>query len=190
MLSISAATGDGVDYWLETLFASLEAGTRIAEVDYDIYAEGEAILGWLNAVVSLCQKFGQGKWKELCEKIMAELGKAFQEAHTDSGHVKIIITNGDNFLMSNLASTAAMPVLHGKLPTDVTDAVMITNARVEMGPQRLEDIVRAALEKACALFAVEATVAGLKSFSPGRPQPTWRYDSVFPKNGRMSKRTS
>ena len=182
VFSISAATGDGVDSWLEALFATPEAGTRIAEVDYDIYAEGEAILGWLNAAVSLRHKSGQGKWKELCEELMAGLGEAFQEAHADTGHVKIIITSGDNSLMSNLTRTAAVPVLRGELPASVIDAEMIINARVEMSPQQLEDIVRATLEKACSRFAVEATVTALKSLSPGRPEPTWRYDSVFPKN--------
>ena len=50
---ISAAHGDGVDAWLEYIIEQRPAGTRIAAVDYDEYAAGEAALGWLNASLRL-----------------------------------------------------------------------------------------------------------------------------------------
>ena len=179
VLGISAVTGDGVESWLEQLFAMPKAGTHIAAVDYDIYAEGEAILGWLNAAVSLRQKSGQGKWREFCQKLMAELDGAFTGAHADTGHVKIIIANGKNSIISNLTRTAAAPGLHGDIPAAVPDVEMLINARVEMTPERLEGIVRTALSDACALLDIEATVTALKSLSPGRPEPTWRYATVW-----------
>ncbi|MEI7834429.1 MAG: GTP-binding protein, partial [bacterium] len=46
---ISALTGAGVAEWLGEVTASGISGGHIVEVDYDIYAEGEAVLGWLNA---------------------------------------------------------------------------------------------------------------------------------------------
>ena len=36
---------------LDDLLSSEQAGTRIADIDYDTYAEGEAALGWLNAEI-------------------------------------------------------------------------------------------------------------------------------------------
>ena len=51
VFAISAQTGQGVDEWLGFVLDTQPAGQRIAEVDYDVYAEGEAVLGWLNAAV-------------------------------------------------------------------------------------------------------------------------------------------
>jgi Ni2+-binding GTPase involved in maturation of urease and hydrogenase len=44
----SALNGQGIDDWLESVLSGGPAGSRIAPVDYDRYANGEAALGWLN----------------------------------------------------------------------------------------------------------------------------------------------
>jgi G3E family GTPase len=51
--AVSAKTGDGLDTWLGELQRHAAVGQRLADVDYDVYAEGEAVLGWLNATVTL-----------------------------------------------------------------------------------------------------------------------------------------
>lgn len=53
IFTVSAKTGKGLDAWLDEVTTHSDAGKRIAEVDYDVYAEGEAVLGWLNATVML-----------------------------------------------------------------------------------------------------------------------------------------
>jgi G3E family GTPase len=53
VFSMSAKTGAGLDSWLAFLAGGTRAGQRIAEVDYDVYAKGEAVLGWLNARVQI-----------------------------------------------------------------------------------------------------------------------------------------
>ena len=53
ILAVSVRAGSGLDAWFAAL-AETEQGTRDAmTVDYEIYAEGEALLGWLNATVQL-----------------------------------------------------------------------------------------------------------------------------------------
>ena len=46
---ISALHHKGLESWLKSLHSDTKVGTRIAEVDYDIYAKGEALMGWYNA---------------------------------------------------------------------------------------------------------------------------------------------
>jgi len=53
LLCASALRGEGVEDWLEYVMKEETAGTRIAEVDYDAYADGEAALGWLNCTAKL-----------------------------------------------------------------------------------------------------------------------------------------
>ena len=51
IISISVRSGDGVSEWF-SLLEKLEPGSSAAmAVDYDTYADGEALLGWLNATV-------------------------------------------------------------------------------------------------------------------------------------------
>ncbi len=51
--AISVKTGEGIESWLEYVLTGVEAGKHIVEIDYDKYAEGEAVLGWLNCSASL-----------------------------------------------------------------------------------------------------------------------------------------
>ena len=53
LMTISALTGEGVDAWLDYVSRDQPAGRKIAAVDYDTYAAGEASLGWLNAAAKL-----------------------------------------------------------------------------------------------------------------------------------------
>src|ERR1700676_2549681 len=48
ILTVSARTGANLDDWFGRLSSPL-ASRPAMEVDYDMYAEGEALLGWLNA---------------------------------------------------------------------------------------------------------------------------------------------
>ena len=48
VVTVSARTGANLDDWFGRLSAPL-ASRPAMDVDYDVYAEGEALLGWLNA---------------------------------------------------------------------------------------------------------------------------------------------
>src|SRR5687768_4933933 len=49
VLAASARNGDGLQPWFERLLAQDQVARRVMEVDYEIYGDGEARLGWLNA---------------------------------------------------------------------------------------------------------------------------------------------
>src|SRR5262249_41169848 len=51
VLRVSAKTGDGFAALTELLDQEGNFGRRILDIDYDVYAEGEAELGWLNSSV-------------------------------------------------------------------------------------------------------------------------------------------
>lgn len=53
VMTISSKNGNGINEWLNEVLNRTDAGKRIVEVDYDRYAEGEAVLGWLNSTIEL-----------------------------------------------------------------------------------------------------------------------------------------
>jgi Ni2+-binding GTPase involved in maturation of urease and hydrogenase len=174
VMMVSALTGEGIDAWLDGVIRRNDAGKRLAEVDYDIYAHGEAVLGWLNGTVEL-----QGKstdWDQLLGALMNDLCARFERENLPVGHVKAIVENGGNVAVANFTGGAKTLSVRGSAGTG--DVCRLTvNARVETTPENLDGIVRAALNAHTAGLACNELA--WKYFQPGRPNPTYRFDNVI-----------
>ena len=173
--TISAVTGAGVSGWLDEALTSTTAGDRIAEVDYDVYAEGEAALGWLNADLSLATRgCCIPDWRLLCLFVMREMKQAFTKRRAAVGHVKTILTANGRFCAGNLTRLGGPIDLRGELDGGATRVRMTINARVEMAPKELKEIVLKALESVIGGH-LRVTVHNLRAFRPARPRPLHRY---------------
>ncbi|HEX7585985.1 MAG TPA: GTP-binding protein [Prolixibacteraceae bacterium] len=175
VMTVSAITGEGIDEWLEEVMNRTDAGQRLAEVDYDVYAEGEAILGWLNSNIELSGE--PTNWDAFARKLLQDLSQQFDSRKASVGHVKIILEAGDNYLTGNLTGEGNTLNFRGSAGTS-TKARLTLNARVEMVPEVLEEIVRRALyENTKGNLAVK--IVALRCLSPGRPNPTYRFDRII-----------
>ncbi len=56
--AVSARGGEGLDEWFARLASAEQPGGETMAVDYEIYADGEALLGWLNCTVALAAAGG------------------------------------------------------------------------------------------------------------------------------------
>jgi G3E family GTPase len=172
--AISSRTGNGLEAWLDLMLSSNEAGKHIVEVDYDKYAEGEAVLGWLNCSASLSGK--NADWDAFTRSIMEDLALKIDQMNLTVGHVKMIVENGDQYISANLTGKAETLTFRWAAGTG-NAAEMIFNARVEMAPEALEKLFTASLKKATD-GVIEVKIRRLRSLSPGRPNPTHRYNKV------------
>jgi G3E family GTPase len=170
---VSAQNGQGVDEWLAATQRDGSVGRRILEIDYDTYAEGEAVLGWLNADIALVSTGKAADWRGFGEALMGSLRDAFQRRNAAVGHVKILLSSGNETLTANLTRARGSVSLRGDASRSLS-AELIVNARVETSPEELESAVRAALAAAGGT-GIKATVRSLRSLRPGRPRPTYRY---------------
>jgi len=178
VMTISANTGDGVDEWLNEVLNRTDSGKRLAEVDYDIYAEGEAALGWLNSTIELHGQ--QADWDVFALNLMHSLSRQFDSRKASVGHVKIILEAGDNFLTGNLTGLVSTLNFGGSAGTG-SEAMLTLNARVEMSPKDLEQIIRQTLDE-CTKGNFTMEIRALRCLSPGRPRPTFRFDHLVPVN--------
>lgn len=176
VLSVSAKTGDGVDAWLDAVTTRSDAGQRVVSVNYDVYAEGEAVLGWLNASIML--RGQAADWHAFAETLLRTLSQRFDAGGAAVGHVKLMLSAGEAFLMGNLTGRAETLSLRGSVPPGA-EASLTLNARVQMTPEALDATVREVLAAVCA-GRVQADIAAWRCLSPGRPRPTHRYDHVVP----------
>ncbi|MGQ9588863.1 MAG: methyltransferase domain-containing protein [Planctomycetota bacterium] len=174
---ISALTGEGVDEWLSAVLGGTRSGCRIADVDYDTYAEGEAVLGWLNAAASLESTRDDADWPALCRRLLEGLQDAFQARSAQVGHVKLFLTSPQGRFVGNLTSTEGRVSVRTDLAGSSAETRLVVNARVEMDPEELESVVREALERAAG-GDVRIEFREIRSLRPGRPRPTHRYAAV------------
>lgn len=173
VLRVSAKTGAGFDALLELLDQRGGFARKILDVDYDVYAEGEAELGWLNSslTVRADRPFPlDDLLLGIIERLRIELAR--QEAET--AHLKAIGLWEGFFGVANLISREALPELSLPSRCTVREVDVIVNARVACDPAMLQRLVEEAVQEAAALLGAEAEFRQTQSFRPGRPVPTHR----------------
>jgi len=174
VMTVSAITGEGIDEWLNIVMSGTKSGQRLAKVDYDVYAEGEAVLGWLNTTVEL--KGAQTNWDAFARNLMLDLSEQFDSRKASVGHVKMILEAGNDFLKGNLTGLNNTLNFRGSAGTS-SEARLTLNARVEMSPEELEQIVRETLD-VNARENIMVKIVALRCLSPGRPNPTFRFNRI------------
>jgi G3E family GTPase len=174
VLRMSAKTGQGFEALTELLDQKGHFGQRILEIDYDIYAEGEAELGWLNSSVHV--EADKPFALDACLlDVVGALQKAVAAEGAEVAHLKAIGLSEGLFGVANLVSSTTQPELSLASGCQVTEADIIVNARVAMDPAVLQDRVRTTLEKVCGARGGAVRENKTQSFRPGRPMPTHRY---------------
>jgi G3E family GTPase len=171
IMTISSKTGEGIDEWIGYVLKNESSGDHILDLDYDKYAEGEAALGWLNCSVYLS---GEAiDWDLFTRDFMKDIASRLDSMKLNVGHVKMIIERGDQYISANL--TGGPETLNFRWSAGISDnAVMTLNARVEMTPNDLQNLVLETL-KAHTSDKVSGTIKRINSISPGYPKPTYRF---------------
>ncbi len=172
LFSISSESGTGLQDWLTAVLARNDAGTKLAEVDYDTYAEGEAVLGWLNTRLTYTD---HGDWQVIATTIMEKLQQRLALQKMAIGHVKLIAENDDESLIINLTGSEKKPKIRGAISAKAQTTLTL-NARVETSPQQLEQEVRQVISETTSHLSLSAE--SWNCLQPGRPDPTYRYDAI------------
>jgi G3E family GTPase len=171
---ISAKNDEAIELWLAEVLNNNQSGKTLADIDYDTYAEGEAVLGWLNTSLTLTGN--ETDWNHFSETLLKSLSTRFDALNATVGHVKMILEADENFILGNLTGTKNTLSLSGKInPSPQTK--LILNARVQLDPEQLKKIV---LEEISGFEnqSIEFDNLELRCLSPGRPNPTFRYDHI------------
>jgi G3E family GTPase len=176
LFAMSALTGEGVGAWLEFVEAEKPSGQVIAEVDYDEYAAGEAALGWLNALLQLRAEQGTD-WAAFCLELLKAMQAEFCRTSAEVAHVKLHLTTRGGNLLANLTSNDGPPRIRGAVEGAHQQAVLLVNARVHIGPDRLRTVLERCLHSTAG-DAVRVVVDDIQNFAPARPRPTHRFNTL------------
>jgi Ni2+-binding GTPase involved in maturation of urease and hydrogenase len=168
---VSSKTGQGLEGWLETAMKSTYQGSKQMEMDYDVYAEGEAVLGWMNTELSLVAEEAVD-WDGWFRDLIVRLATEIDLNHLVVGHLKAIIQNDAGSLLANVTGRQDTLQFRGGINPG-KNATLTINARVQTEPGTLEKLVFGTFEKSIA-WAGTQNVISLNTLSPGRPNPTHR----------------
>jgi hypothetical protein len=143
------------------------------EVDYEVYAEGEALLGWLNAAarIEANQPFdGNALLRRIADDIQARLMTKGGEI----AHLKMTLApdEGNDLAVLNLVRGDGKAESLHQLQDDLEAGELLVNLRAEADPELLREAVLAVLDGLGAPFNVK--IDHTESFRPGKPQPTYR----------------
>jgi hypothetical protein len=173
VLTVSARTGEHLDRWFDRLGEQL-ASRAAMDVDYDTYAEGEALLGWLNATCRLTAST-PFDGNEFLRRLADEIHVRLADAGFEIAHFKMTLApdTGDDLAVLNLVRTDASAEMPHRLQEPLTDGELIVNLRAEGDPEPLKTMALAGLAAATPA-GVTAKIEHIEHFRPGRPEPTHR----------------
>ena len=182
VLAVSARHGTGLDAWF-TRITSAEQAARIAmDVDYQVYADGEALLGWLNCTVAVAaqQAFDADAF---LKQLAGEIQRRLCAVNAEVAHLKMTLSpdsglTGD-IAAVNLVRNDFVPELSFHLEEPVASGQLIVNLRAEAAPDVLGTAVREGLTATARILpTLHATLDHLEHFRPGKPTPTHRMATL------------
>ena len=178
-LEISARNEVNLDAWLDRITSREQAGGKAMEVDYEVYADGEALLGWLNCTVQLAadRAFDSDRF---LRRVAEATQERLRERQAEVAHLKMTLSPNSampgDLAVVNLVRNDFVPEISLKLDGPVKGGQLIINLRAETAPDVLASVVREALAASAQAFpCLRATLDHLEHFRPGKPSPTHRF---------------
>jgi Ni2+-binding GTPase involved in maturation of urease and hydrogenase len=172
-LMFSATTGEGLDELMSWLDSQGARGQALADIDYDVYAAGEAELGWLNSVISV-----EGDSPVDVDALLLELAQALQSALRDAAceiaHGKLLLDAGGLTAAVSLVDHDSSVVLSRRAATSARSFTLTINLRVQADPVVLGDLLHRCLDEWTERHDLTIVGGSGQSFRPARPEPTHR----------------
>ena len=142
------------------------------QLDYDLYADGEAELAWLDEEMVI-QTNDQNASGVVIQLVNIIYFKILQQKYP-VGHLKFLINDGQKQRKISFSSIA-MPELKQEFPDSKVDRIsLLINARVQTNPLLLSDIVSDSIDEVEMSTCCKVIRSAASAFRPGYPRPTHR----------------
>ncbi len=188
VLAMSARSGEGVEAWLDTIQDLTQelAGGRVRsamEVDYDLYADGEALLGWLNMTMRIRgpefdgNEFLMSFLKDLQARAAAVAAEGLRIAHLKA---TLTPSSGNDVGVVNLVRDDYSVEQSHRLVSPLEDGTLVLNFRAEGAPEVLQNVAENSLRDLLSQLRLTGELAVCEAFRPTPPNPTYRLAEQHP----------
>ena len=171
VIPYSAKTGQGLKDIAELVISRDKSLKRPVDVDYDLYAQAEAELGWYNGSFRFTANDEIDSY-DLAASILNDVARRFRPEEV--AHVKLLFSSPSNALKMSLVmeSLGVDGVRGGRKAKG--ECTLNVNARVISSPDELRAGMRDAVLRALSSKGAVGVDYQDECFSPGRPNPTFR----------------
>lgn len=188
VLAMSARSGEGVEAWLDTIQNLTQeiASNRVRgamEVDYDLYADGEALLGWLNITMRVHgEEFDGNEFLMSLLRDLQSRAAAINEEGVRIAHLKATLTpsQGNDVGVVNLVRDDYSVEQSHRLVSPLEDGTLVLNFRAEAAPEVLLNIAENSLRELVSQLRLTGELIVREAFRPSPPKPTHRLAEQVP----------
>lgn len=178
---VSGRTGEGLEAWFEALLEARSAPASLMEVDYQRYANGEAMLGWVNSEADCVAQASGHDWAVWLEACGRRISALLAEEGGEIGHFKMSVeAAGRRWRIHQVMTGDELVLIEDALDPGAdrgaeSEARLLVNLRAEGEAGRLEALVERAFREQS---AVAVKVRDRAAFQPGKPRPTHRMTAL------------
>jgi G3E family GTPase len=159
-----------VQSWLDTLdYMGGSSWSQSLDLDYSLYAEGEASLAWLDQEVELFSPSHDAVGEAI--RIMQQIHDSIREAGFPIGHLKCVID--ETFKISFTQTEVTETELHAY--GRKSGCRLLINARVQTEPSLLDQLVKDCMDSVTERFGTRILPLSHATFRPGYPRPEHRF---------------
>lgn len=161
-----------IEHWLSVLRNFKPSRQRASlDIDYDIYAKGEAALAWMDEYI-IINSPGQNAI-DIAHELIREIHQRLIHYKITIGHLKFFIDSNDLKKKISITTTSAVySYIHEGHRSD--SASILINARVQTEPVILETIINDSFNSVTQQFNCTIDELQKKVFKPGYPRPAHR----------------
>lgn len=140
------------------------------DIDYDVYAEAEAELGWYNGIIGM-ESDSPFTPDDVASDVILSLKAALG---VNAAHAKLLLTTRQGSLKMSLAGGRIGADAASGTGADETEAQLILNIRALDSPENLESLARKVCRDAFEPRGIRETAYTSRALIPGAPKPTHR----------------
>lgn len=162
---------NNIEKWMSVLEQFEPSDRASLDIDYDMYADGEAQLAWLDESMTIVSS--QKNAVMIAKEIISQIDHDIKEKKLTIGHLKVFIETTD--WKKKISITSSLPLLsHSPEENAAVQAHLLINARVQTEPIILQQIVDATLKQMVQKHDCNIMVEKWSAFKPGYPKPLHR----------------
>ena len=180
LFCVSAKEGLDLLPWFEALEQSSLPVQAAMQIDYDTYAEGEALLGWLNATLKI-RSAGPIDANHLLAALAERLRCRLNRQEIEIAHLKMTLDGGQPLIglaVISVVGNESCDALRETLDVPIQAGSLIVNLRAEAAPEELSGALETVLDQLCRERpGLEFSTDHQECFRPARPTPEHRIAS-------------
>ena len=160
--------------WFDAVLDGESVEKATMQLDYDTYAEGEALLGWLNSTIAVTasQPFDANA---VLLRLAADIQARVTQAGGEIAHLKMTLESHGQLSVVSVVGSHDEPDLRESIFDAVDGGALVLNLRAELCPESLSSLVAAALSAENQVASgAQLTREHEERFRPARPTPTHR----------------